>query len=126
VLVWKKPNDAGFFHASNWRQDWEPIFVVGKWPRMPATESAIIPTGAGSHRQYAQGIHPHAKPIDTLQRLMLRCPSGRIADPFAGSGSTLAAAKQLGRRAIGVELDEKYCEIAARRCAQDTLFGGAA
>lgn len=61
-----------------------------------------------------------------MELLLGKCPPGVVADPFAGSGSTLAAAKLLGRKAIGVELHEPYCEIAARRLAQDALpFGEA-
>ena len=65
-------------------------------------------------------IHPNEKPVALLERLIEATtePGALILDPFAGSGSTLAAAAKTGRRYIGVEIDPKYSQIAADRAAK--------
>lgn len=61
-------------------------------------------------------------PLKLLVRILTVSPMARsIVDPFAGTGTTLVAAKRLGRRAIGIEIEEKYCEIAARRLEQEVF-----
>jgi site-specific DNA-methyltransferase (adenine-specific) len=65
--------------------------------------------------------HPTQKPLDLMQWIVGRAPAGVVADPFAGSGSTLVAAWKLQRQAIGIEIEERYCEIAAKRLAQEVL-----
>lgn len=128
VLIYDKGNDAGFTGAvGGYRRNAEAVYLVGPGHGSGlGGRSAVVSTrtSAGGNLARKTG-HPHTKPLDVLEVLLTHCPPGTIADPFAGSGSTLVAAKALGRRAIGVELEERYCEIAARRLAQDVLdFGG--
>ena len=115
----------------NWRSPWAPsleeIYVGGDWGWVGARSSAVITCQQYVPGQSDRPDHPTPKPVALMSTLIERCPPGTIADPFAGSGSTLVAAKALGRKAIGVELEERYAEIAARRLAQDVLdFTGGA
>jgi site-specific DNA-methyltransferase (adenine-specific) len=125
-LVWDKREPG--LNGGPWRYTHESIFVRGEgWARVSAASFSILsyPSGNGSPEKRD---HVHAKPVALMMRLIEAAPPGAIADPFAGSGSTLIAAKNLGRKAIGVELEERYCEIIAKRCQQEVLdiFGGVA
>ena len=65
--------------------------------------------------------HPTQKPVGLMQWTLAMLPDGVVGDPYAGSGTTGVAAKALGRKAVLVERDERYCEIAARRLSQDAF-----
>ncbi len=123
ILAWDKGDrgtvgdlECGFGEA------WEAIFygmkgrraLNGKRPRTVIRQdwsSTMDP------------VHPTVKPCALLGKLISwsTFPGESVLDPFMGSGTTLRAAKDLGRTAIGIELEEKYCEIAARRMCQEVL-----
>jgi DNA modification methylase len=133
MLVFEKPTvGSGLFgNRAPWFTNWEPIFMLGDWPDQTPSHNAVVRTRQASAAGYSGYItkagHPHAKPLDVMSSLIDACPPGVVADPFAGSGTTLVAAKALGRRAVGLELREDYCEVAAKRLAQGVLdFGGVA
>jgi DNA modification methylase len=108
----------------------QPILYYGSDPFLRTGQGAranscgqTYPNDANTHG------HPCAKPIRMIEWLVSRAslPGEIVLDPFMGSGTTLVAAKRLGNKAIGIELEERYCEIAAKRLAQGALdlFGEA-
>lgn len=129
TLIYQKPPDAGWRSTVGFRRDVEAIYLL-KMPSGYGGRSSVLATSARMSGGSEVGLaarygHPHAKPIDVLETLIGACPPGIVADPFAGSGSTLIAARNLGRCAVGVEIEEGYCEIAAKRLAQDVFDFGA-
>lgn len=112
-LVWNKTRPG--MNGGPWRYMHETIYVTGGFVRVNnASVSVITEFPAASE-------HLHAKPLSLMLRLVAAAPLGVILDPFAGSGTTLVAAKHLRRSAIGIEIEERYCEIAAKRLAQGVL-----
>lgn len=119
VLTWQKPVDAGVVGSTTgYRTDTELIFLIGKHPKRTAQRSSVFRTGGSVHGYLT--THPHSKPLG-LMTALIEWTEGVVAEPFAGSGSTLIAAKMLGRKAIGVELHEPYCELIAKRLDQGVL-----
>ena len=89
---------------------------------MPIRGKNYLWMGMCKAGERTRSVHPTQKPLAIMKWSLSFFPDAKIIlDPFMGSGTTLVAAKDLGRRAIGIEIEEKYCEIAARRLSQEVL-----
>jgi DNA modification methylase len=126
ALIWWKDRGGMGDTEMEYARDYEVILYAARGRRAldgkrDGAVIAEIPPVQSQSRE-----HPTQKPVPLCGFLVQKsCPAGGIVlDPFMGSGSTLVAAKEAGRRAIGIEIDERYCEIAAKRLAQEVLFGG--
>lgn len=102
----------------------EEIYCLGKDGWTGVREASIVKAQMLMSGDKSRPDHPTPKPIGLMEKLVSKT-KGTIADPFAGSGATPIAARNLGRKVIGVELEERYCELIATRLSQDAFdFGG--
>lgn len=128
VLIWDKSENGPGMGATDlpWGPSFEEIYVIGKGFR-GKRESSVYKVKPYNSQDADRPNHPTPKPPGLMELLIAKCPPGVIADPFAGSGATLLAARNLRRQVVGVELDENHCEEIAKRLSQDTLdlFGAA-
>ncbi len=115
-LIWDKENSGDFADAEI------------AWTSLPGSIRLIRFMWNGMLQKVKQTrYHPTQKPVEVMRWCIqqadtkLKARQNFIVDPFMGSGTTLRAAKDLGRSAIGIEREEKYCEIAARRMSQSVL-----
>lgn len=127
MFLYPKPDDVGCFwtpaaptHGPWGFTTFKPIFYYGRDYR---AGKGPLPSGRVVTESSEKNGHPCVKPLLAWQWLLDKVSQKgeTVLDPFMGSGTTLRAAKNLGRKAIGIEIEEKYCEIAARRMAQEVL-----
>lgn len=112
-LVWDKRRPG--MNGGPWRYRHESIYVTAGFVRTSDASVSILSAFP------EQADHIHGKPLALMSALVEAAPPGLIADPFSGSGTTLVAAARMGRSAVGVGLEERYCEVIAKRLAQGAL-----
>ena len=116
-IVWVKDNiGLGWFTRGQHEQAY--LLTKGS-PSKPETAISDVLRAQGT----GNDLHPTQKPESLIGQMLapFTRPGDTVLDPFMGSGTTLRAAKDLGRKAIGIEIEEKYCEIAVKRLAQEVL-----
>lgn len=134
VMAWFIPGGAS---SSTWGfSTWQPVLAYGDDPYLRLglgrRADSIIRSNQGARVAVERELydHPCPKPLPAWKQLMVRGSAREgdlVLDPFMGSGTTLMAAKDLGRRAIGIDVEERFCEAAATRLSQGVLdFGGVA
>lgn len=130
IMAWDKGQDRGLPLRGFFRQNvefiaWGTNSAIDDRSGVTSFPGAVITAPVRSDADGPK-IHPTQKPTALLRHLLSVLPPGTrtVLDPFMGSGSTLRAAKDCGHRAIGIDVDERYCEIAARRIAQGVLDFG--
>lgn len=121
VMAWTKANccSRNRIGTPDGFQQWEPILVYGRAKKLVPGDWIDCPISV----QAETGDHPCPKPLRLWKRLISTFtePGDLILDPFLGSGTTTRAALDLGRRCIGIELEERHCDTAARRLQQQVL-----
>lgn len=115
LAIWQKPMAFGH-RIGKWLPHWEPIYIYG-------TPSEFSPDVFSHCTESPKRIkHPAPKPLTLfLHLLSIYKQSNIILDPFLGSGTSAVAAKELGRKFIGIEISEEYCKIAVKRLRQGVL-----
>lgn len=134
IFTWRKPNAP---HMARPVPRFDCEFIV--WARhksascermgeytsmvidMPNLQSGCFATERITEADSGKASHPTQKPLKIIRPFIERLNAQTTLDPFMGTGTTLLAAKDLGRRAIGIEIEERYCEIAAKRLQQQVL-----
>ncbi len=117
VICWRVSNTCSHSPIGGF-VGWEPILVYGKPPKVATRDFWSIPISIYSSSEIDK--HDFPKPEELMSNLILDLTNGGdlIIDPFLGSGTTAWCSKKLNRKCIGIEIEEKYCEIAANRCRQ--------
>lgn len=120
-LCWHKPAAVGFNRMGGYNA-WEPIFVYGDTSHVRLGQD-YLKYNTLNFEKGPERKHPCPKPLSLWRFLVEKFsrPGALILDPFVGSGTTLRAAKDLHLKAIGIEIEEGYCEMAVRRLAQGVL-----
>lgn len=130
IISWGKPNLPMRKHLNEW--EWSTEFIL--WATKSDEFIFTKPDGESGRDYWRIPVengflnpdnnpHPARKPLALLKRIVNSSSpiSGLILDPFMGSGTTLRAAMDLGRKAIGIEIEERYCEIAVKRLQQSVM-----